>query len=509
MKGMLRVCFLLAAVSVWADTRCVECHQAIVASYNRTGKARSISKPRAEIQPQRQWYHEFSGRRMMVVWQQGKMTHGIEQKGSVESYEVDWAIGSGREAKSYLVRIADSLFQSPLAYYANRIFWDMAPGYVVDSDPHFYRPVQPDCLQCHAGRTAPIAGTQNRFADPPIPEPAISCESCHADATAHLKIPGKGNIVNPARLSQNRRDAVCESCHLSGEARVANPGRQIADYRAGMAMEDVFSIYVSRRSADDTVLPVYSHAEQLASSRCATQSEGRMWCGSCHDSHREIGEKERLVHYRDRCLKCHQGERAETHRRKAGDDCVRCHMPRERSFDGSHAARTNHWIRTGKDETRFLDRGEYLRAWREPPAELRNRNLALAYLLNYEKSRSLKRLRAGLESFNKAVEEGQSDGEMAVAAALQHLRQKSPLKAIPLLEQAVREQPGHSMRRLQLAAALGSAGRTEEAKQQAQEAIRLEPLLEQAYNVMAQLEPARGTFWKDQYRKAAPKRTLP
>lgn len=506
---MLRAFFILATAAVWADPRCVTCHQSIVDSYLRTGKARSVAKPRAEVQAQRQWLHEFSGRTMGVVWQQGKMTHFMQTKGAVEPYEVEWAIGSGNQAKNYIVRIGDSLFQSPLAWFANRMIWDMAPGYVIDANPTFYRPLQSDCLYCHATRSAPIAGTQNRYNDPPIPEPAITCDRCHGDPTAHIAKPAKANIVNPATLPAARRDAVCDACHLQGESRVTNPGKQVTDYRPGMAMEDVFSIYVARRNSDDTILKVQSHAEELAASRCAIASQGKLWCGTCHNSHSEPPEKTRAAYYRDKCVQCHSGEPAETHRRKAGTDCAGCHMPKQRQFDGSHASRTDHWIRTKKSEEKFLDRGELLQAWRQPPAALQNRNLALAYLNNAERTRSLKRLREGLQKLDAAVREGHTDGDVALAAGLQYVRQKSPDRALPWLQRAVEDQPANSLRRLHFAAALAQAGKTEEAKRQVLEAVKLEPLLEQAYVLLAQIEPNRATYWKDQYRKAAPKRVLP
>jgi len=480
-----------------------------VDSYARTGKARSIAKPRAEVQPQRQWFHDFSGRRMGVVWQQGKMTHFMETKGAVEPYEVEWAIGSGKEAKNYIVKIGDSLFQSPLAWFANRMIWDMAPGYVIDSNPTFYRPLAADCLQCHANRAAPIAGSQNRYGDPAIPEPAISCNRCHGDPGAHLAAGQKGNIVNPAHLPSGKRDAICDACHLAGESRVTNPGKRIEDFRPGMALEDVFTIYVARKNADDTILRSNSHAEELAASRCSIVSKEKLWCGTCHDSHREPTEKTKAAWYREKCVECHMGEPAEMHKRKVGTDCVSCHMPKQRPFDGSHASRTDHWIRTKKSEEKFIDRGELLRAWREPAEKLRNRNLALAYLTNAERTRSLRRLREGLVVLNEAVKEGHRDGDVALSAGLQYLRQKTPDLALPWLQRAVEDQPANSMRRLHLAAALANLKKTEEAKREVMEAIRIEPLLEQAYNLLAQIEPARASYWKDQYRKAAPKRLLP
>lgn len=506
---MVRMLFWLAAATLWADPRCASCHQSIAGSYQKTGKARSISKPIGEIQPQRQWFNDFAGRRMGVTWRNGQMTHWMESKGAVEAYDVDWAIGSGRESKSFIVRIADSLFQSPLAWYDNRLIWEMAPGYVVDTNPTFYRPLASNCLDCHAGKASPIPGTLNRYADPPIPQPTLSCDACHGDPTDHLADAHKGNIVNPARLPHEKRDAVCDSCHLQGESRVLNPGKRFSDYRPGMSMEDVFSIYVARKKADDTILRVYSQAEQLAASRCAIASKGNLWCGTCHDSHSALSDKQKPAWYRDRCLDCHKGEPTETHRRDAGDDCVRCHMPRQRPYDGSHAARTDHWIRSRKSESRFLDRGELLRAWREPPAPLQNRNLALAYLTNGERTRSLKRLREGLKTLTTAINEGHQDGEVALAAGVQFVRQKTPERALPLLQRAVEDEPANSLRRLQYALGLLQADRKEDAKRQALEAIRIEPLLEQSYAILGQIEPSRANYWKEQYRKVAPKRLLP
>ena len=491
---MLRALFLLSAVAVVADPRCVSCHQSIVESYARTGKARSVGKPRAEVQPQRQWFHEFSGRRMGVTWGQGKMTHFMEMKGAVESYEVEWGIGSGREAKNFVVRLGDSLFMSPLAWFAHRMIWDMAPGYAIDANPTFYRPVSGECLQCHAGRVEAVEGSQNRFGA--FSETAIGCERCHGDVSAHLAAAAKGNVVNPVRLAAAKRDAVCEACHLPGEARVANPGKKISDFRPGMGMEDVFTIYVSRRNSEDTVLRVNSHSEEWAESKCTP-----VWCGTCHDSH---GAK---VDVREKCLGCHTS--MDAHRKKAGADCVGCHMPKQRPWDGSHTSRTDHWIRTAKSEQKFLDRGELLRAWREPAAEVATRNLALGYLQSAEKTRSLKRLREGLVALDSAVKQGHTDGDVALAAGLQYVRQKKADLALPWLRRAVELAPLDSLRRLHLAAALANTGLAEEARKEAVEAVRLEPLLEQSYVLLGQIEPARKEYWKDQYRKVVPKRVVP
>ena len=72
----------------------------------------------------------------------------------------------------------------------------------------------------------------------------------HRVADWQLAHPSAHNIVNPAKLPSRPRDSVCEQCHLSGEARIPHPGRRVADFRPGQALEEVFSVYVFDTSED-------------------------------------------------------------------------------------------------------------------------------------------------------------------------------------------------------------------------------------------------------------------
>ena len=66
-----------------------------------------------------------------------------------------------------------------------------------------------------------------------------------------------------------------------------NPGKKFSDFRAGQALEDVFTTYVnvSPPGADAGKFKVISHVEQLARSTCARKSKGKLWCGTRHDPH--------------------------------------------------------------------------------------------------------------------------------------------------------------------------------------------------------------------------------
>ena len=81
-------------------------------------------------------------------------------------------------------------------------------------------------------------------------------------------------------------------------------------------------------------------------------------------------------------------------------------------------------------------------------------------------------------------------------------------EAVRAFRRAVEEQPNDSTRRLNLAAALFAAKDFEEAKRNAENAIVLEPLLEDAYVLLAEIEPKRAAYWKQRYSELVPQRRL-
>lgn len=486
--GSLRLGMLifLAPALLMADARCLPCHARQVRSYAETGMGRSISKPSTEKEEKFGQYK--------VSRESGKLVHSLTRDGRTTSYPVAWAVGSGNQGKSYLIAIKDALFQSPISWYTARAAWDLSPGYQQDAHPDFFRPVTSECLFCHSGNVKPRDGTLNRYRDPPFEPAAIDCDRCHGDPTAHLKDPQKRSIVNPFRLEQERRDAVCEQCHLSGEARIPNPGKEFMDFQPGTRMEDVFSVYVK----DGASFKVVSHSEQMARSRCFLESGRAMWCGTCHDPHQDPANK--VTWYRDKCLGCH----SDPHKDKNGADCAGCHMPATHAYDGGHTAFHDHWIRVKRDSG-SQETGSALRPWREPDGKFRNRNLGLAYIGAGSKTGDTRQISKGFQQLGSDA----SDGAVETARGWVLLRTGHPQEAVRAFRRAVDEQPNDSTRRLNLAAALLAAGELAEAKRNAEHAIALEPLLEDAYVLLAEIEPTRARHWKQRYLELVPQRRLP
>ena len=91
----------------------------------------------------------------------------------------------------------------------------MSPGYAQLVEMELNHPVDSTCLFCHASRVQrPVNGTVNKFAGDAFLQPGVGCERCHGPGSDHVK--GLGPMVNPAKLTGDRRDSVCNQCHLEG-----------------------------------------------------------------------------------------------------------------------------------------------------------------------------------------------------------------------------------------------------------------------------------------------------
>ena len=74
--------------------------------------------------------------------------------------KVEYIIGSGNHARSYLGIVHDELVELPLTWYSQRGIWDMSPGYEGTGHFRFLRTIQPECLFCHNDLTPHVPNTE-------------------------------------------------------------------------------------------------------------------------------------------------------------------------------------------------------------------------------------------------------------------------------------------------------------------------------------------------------------
>ncbi len=428
------------------------------------------------------------------------MRQTLERDGFTGEHRVEYVIGSGNHAFGFLVQVGGYLFQSPVSYYSKRAIWDVAPGYERDRSPDFTRPVTLECVLCHSGRPLPIAGTLNKFEKPAFATEGITCERCHGAVEAHLMRPSSGNIVNPVKLSTRARDSVCEQCHLGGEARIPNVGRKLSDFKPGTELEETMSVYINELPADpasQSTVKVVSHVEQLALSACARRSEGKLWCGTCHDPHAKPAG---TLAYRDRCLSCHGPQLVKTHPKPA-TDCVACHMPTRPARDGGHTAFTDHRIARRAQTSDVVSPRRKLVAWREPAGPMAVRNLGLANLTIAERDQSPLHMEEGRAKLMEARPFFPNDPALLTSLGLVALRKRMNQEAVELFEQAVRAQPDYAPYYVNAATAVNLAGDSAKAILLLERAISLDPSLETAYRRLVEVylragqpEKVRGTF---------------
>jgi tetratricopeptide (TPR) repeat protein len=447
------------------------------------------------------------------------MVQALHRDGISADYEIAYAIGSGAHAVAYIIQIDHHLFQSPLTYYAGR-GWGMSPGYENNKAPDFYRPITPQCLFCHTGAARPVRGTLNTYQEPPFAAEQITCERCHGPAKAHMRDPVAGSIVNPAKLPARARDSVCEQCHLAGEAFILNPGKHFSDFRPGENLEDVFTVYVYASSQDPNrpnALTVISQAQQLALSRCARMSNGKLWCGTCHNPHQQTTNP--VAYFRSRCLSCHGAALLATHPRP-NRDCVHCHMPRLPVTNGGHTIFTDHRIaiytprelagRAPSTNASPPVGDQTLVAWRQPPLALQDRNLGLADVQTGESVKAFDLVNQGFKLLLKCRSRFPSDPALLTAIGQVLLGEGDARDAEAVFQRVIRLAPKDAANYVHAGLAWHAEHNDAQAVAYFNRALQLDPLVVQPYRNLAQVyaqEHEMGMLREtyDRFRKAFPK----
>jgi len=465
------------------SSACRECHASIYRRYLTTPMARSSGRMSetqfSESMAKSTFLHSYSGVNYRVMREGGGVYFEFSKNtptGGLPPIKgrrrLDYFVGSGAAGRSYVSTVEGFLFQAPVSYYSAEAKWDISPGYERSDTLNLVRPIEVECLQCHASRLQLVPGTQNRFQDSPFLENGIGCERCHGPGKTHVdrmrggKPEGASSIVNPAKLDARRRDSVCAQCHLTGEAQVMKarkshsgflPGEDLAEHRVSFVW----------KSAPAQGLKVTSHYEKLWQSVCKKASGDRLWCGSCHDPHSSPQETARQDYFRQKCITCHRPAncRADPQLRSASrDNCVGCHMPKRETLDVGHVVYTDHSIPGRQPGNSPL--GENLQDlkvtsfWAGPTDA---RDLGLAYAkLAVRDGRSADFTRA-FDMLTQVATGGIDDAELLLHLGYLYDRAGNDGKALPLYERALRLDPSKLEAAINLGAIFSAGGRQSEA----------------------------------------------
>jgi hypothetical protein len=509
------------------DETCRKCHSSIYTQFKQTGMGRSVALPSltdlAALAKSIKLVNKESNRTYSVYARDGKMFHEeseTDASGHIifsESNEIAYTVGAGDVGKSYLVASGDALFVSPISYYTRIAGWDLSPGYKQGTFQGFTRRVVDLCVDCHTGLPQFVAGSHNRFQQPPFRFLTVGCERCHGPGAPHVRQhteeasvgepgvlgPIDFSIVNPRKLRAEIRDDVCAQCHLAGDARVLQPGKNYLDFRPGTPLGDVVAIFSVPQTIKGNHFVALDQFEQMKMSRCWAGSSGRLGCISCHDPHVQLHGEQAVDFFRGRCLTCHTTNscRAPQVQRQAtapADNCIQCHMPKQPTENIGHSSVTDHRIlRTQSEIPATLQGGPSagvtdLISDTMPSessvakANLRNRALAYAQVAGHYPELGEK----GLATLAQAATELPSDAEVQAAygLVLGIARPREEQRTAQALQKAVDLGSQSVEVRAHLAALRMREGQVTVAMELYKESIKIEPYFTPAYLDLARIE---------------------
>ncbi len=486
--------FALANFVALAQTApvCATCHPKETARFAKTAMGNSLIAP-APL-PAGRITHGSSV--ITIEERGGRMIHALAERGLTAEYPIQYQIGGGLMGRSYMIQRGDYLFESPASWY-NSSGWDLSPGYSHTPLIDFDRPMEEQCLFCHAGSAQFSDPDSRRLKNTQLT--SITCERCHGDSAAHVRHPSAKNIVNPAKLTGAARDSVCEQCHLEGANRTLNPGRKWTDFHAGERTEETFATYILTGGPSAST-PAVSQVEQLAESKCARRSGGKLWCATCHDPHGVAANGVTVNRAREIkaiCTSCHATLSAAAHPDgyPAGQkECTSCHMPRNPTTDISHAAITDHRILRRPGEAAEVSAGPaQVNAWREPPTVFRERDRAVAEIV-IGFARKLPDIGQDGVHLLQAIPAAVQRQDATIVSDLEGLamQQQEVQKAVELGKRAKELQPASARVAMNFALVLNKSGDSAGAEHELNRAIELDPSLKQAYMELATLYDTEG-----------------
>lgn len=347
---------------------CKSCHSDIYETFRHTGMGLSFDSATTEkssatfgnhalvFDRERSLYYQarLEGKNLLIDQFQLSGNDTINKR----TEKVSYVVGSGQHTNSHLLQINGYLYQMPMTFYTQKKKWDLPPGFENGNNSRFNRIIEAECITCHNAYPIADPAADNRYLSVPK---GIDCERCHGPGSLHIEEKKEGkivntatttdySIVNPKRLPFKLQMSICQRCHLQGNA-VLKPGKTFFDFKPGMMLSDVMTVFMPRYSHDDASFVMASHPDRLAMSKCFQSSKGKLTCISCHNPHQSVTVtgKEK---FNNTCVSCHPGTQGlnicklpDKAQKKNKEGCVGCHMPASHTVDIPHVNIHDHYIR--------------------------------------------------------------------------------------------------------------------------------------------------------------------
>ena len=319
----------------WADEQsCVTCH-AQGDEFFSTGHANTLqlssSAGVSDILDDLRTDLEAQKEGIAVQRNAGEVEAVQNKAGSIRSAKLDWCVGSGHHARTWIGTMPGSTGSTDLMEFRWTHFteagqFDVTPGQPKAEQSGFFGglgvlfdgPRAQRCFGCHAS-FLPI---DHGHLDETRIKPGVTCQRCHGPRQEHVA--SQGQVTLPEWQAVSRDDSVrrCGQCHRNVDE--VDPETIVTSNRNTIRFQPV----------------------GLAQSECFQKSEMR--CTTCHDPHRTMASQDSKGIWQ--CLQCHSSDAKEFVLCSAGrdDDCLACHMPKVQL--DSPLLLTDHWIRIRKDD---------------------------------------------------------------------------------------------------------------------------------------------------------------
>ncbi|MEP7146146.1 MAG: tetratricopeptide repeat protein [bacterium] len=506
-------------VAYVGDAKCRNCHSEISDSFHKTGMGKSFYKPSEnnEIEDfsneniiydaKSDYYYQVykKGREYFQKEfrkdKDGKITHELDKK-------IEYIVGSGNNTRSYIYSENGFFYEMPVSWYTEKAKWDLSPGYE-KYNVRFSRPIIQECMNCHNGYAGFTEFSENKYHS--LPD-GINCERCHGPGELHIKRHTEKSdlfeaiekdsidrtIVNPANLPLEEKLSVCFQCHLQGEVRIFAEDKKQTDFKPGMKLGEVKTVFV-QDNVQKGDFKIASHAARMSLCDCFIKSEGQMTCITCHDPHKSVKDVSREF-FNSKCTSCHNANTLSVSNFKVDhrpvSDCISCHMKQGATKDVQHVNFTDHWIRKeietlSEEENKKLEDHSAiikLKNFNSTDDKLAQMNLGIAYVKYYDTRQSdMEYLRIAIPILEENLKKFPDNKEGLYHLALAYLKSDRIPAAISAFQRLITINAGNALAYFQLGTAFEKSKNIIQAIESYQNSLKYFPDNFKAYNSLGNL----------------------